>query len=168
MIAHEPAATFKAAFGVDAVLFTAITDWNRRDPITQDFSVGYDARLVSTTDGQVLWDRIGRRVLEARKVALGPVTTGGASAPMMVAPGLVSPNSTQAPVVAASSPVQPLATEYATDAASAFVNLLSTLPAGRYHPDFMKDQAARIQYQPRGAPVAPGSPGTAKDAKLLP
>jgi len=167
-ISWESAATFKAVFGADAVLFTAITDWNPRDPITQDLRVGYNARLVSTADGEVIWDRIGRRVVEARKVVIGPGYATGTAVPMMVAPGLVSPNSTQAPVVAASSSAQQLTTEYATDAASAFVNLLSTLPAGKYHPDFLKDRTARIQYQPRGIPGATGGPGSARDSKILP
>ncbi len=150
---REPISTLKALFHVDAVLMTTLYRWQPRDPISQNFEVDFHAALLSTQSSAVLWDSVERRTVGA--MGSGDVgrpsglPTAGVTA--AVFPGLISPTNGAATASPPAGTGQLIPQDYMIDPTRGFIGMFKTLPVGKYHGQFMKDQAVAIDYQPGGS-----------------
>lgn len=126
LIANMPLAKFREYFGADAVLFTTIRKWNLAYVVlASTLTVSVDCELKSTTSDQVLWRYNGTVVVD-----LSGGNTGGGLA------GLIA----KAIVAAISSAVA----DYVPYARVANYQALSSMPYGKYHPEYLKDHGQQI------------------------
>jgi hypothetical protein len=121
-----PLAKFREYFGADAVLFTTIKLWNLKYMVlASNLTVSIDAELKSTKTDQTLWKYNGTVVVD-----LSGGNMGGGLAGLIV----------KAVVAATSSAMA----DYVPYARQANRRALSSLPFGKYHPDFMTDQSMQF------------------------
>lgn len=121
-----PLAKFREYFGADAVLFTTIKKWDLQYMVlASNLTVSIDAELKSAKTDQTLWKYNGTVVVD-----LSGGNTGGGLAGLIV----------KAVVAAASSAMA----DYVPYARQANRRALSSLPFGKYHPDFMTDQSMQF------------------------
>ncbi len=118
---------FKQFFGADAVLYIKILKWNTSYyVIGGNVTVSVDFLLKSTTTGKDLWKYDGTIVVD---------TTGGSGGSGGLAELIVK-------VVATA--IQTAATDYVPIAKRANIITISSMPYGKYHPNFDKDRDAQI------------------------
>ena len=130
LVRDVPLAKFREYFGADAVLFTTISKWDLSYiVVASTLTVSIDAALKSTKSDQTLWKYSGTVVVDLS----GGSNTGGGLA------GLIA----QAIVTAA----QTAMADYVPYARQANFRALSTLPYGKYHPQFMLDQGVSFHDQ---------------------
>lgn len=112
-----PMQVFKANFGADAVLFITINEWDRNYyVIGGNVSVALDYDLRSTETSESLWSYKGKVVLD---------TSGSSSSGNPLADLIVNTISTA---------INTAATRYVNVASMVHAQVLTTLPAGTYHP----------------------------------
>jgi hypothetical protein len=123
LIKGIPLAKFREYFGADAVLFTIIKKWDvSYVVIASTLTVSIDCELMSTKTDQQLWKYKGTVVVD-----LSGGNTGGGLA------GLVA----KAIIAAASTAMA----DYVPYAKQANYRAFSSLPYGRYHPQYQVDQS---------------------------
>lgn len=126
LLTNMPLAKFREYFGADAVLFTTIKKWNLAYVVlASTLTVSVDCELKSTTSDQVLWRYNGTVVVD-----LSGGNTGGGLA------GLIA----KAIVAAVASAMA----DYVPYARVANYQALSSMPYGKYHPQYLKDQGQQI------------------------
>ena len=117
---------FKEFFGADAVLFTTIKKWDLSYMVlASNLTVSIDCNLKSTTSNRTLWKYTGTVVVD-----LSGGNVGGGLA------GLIA----KAIVTAVSSAVA----DYVPHARQANYRALSSMPYGKYHPQYNKDQQVQF------------------------
>lgn len=122
LLVNLPVSKFKEFFGADAVLFTTIKKWDLSYMIiASNLTVSIDCTLKSTTSNQVLWTYVGTVVID-----LSGGNSGGGLA------GLIA----KAIVTAISSATA----DYVPYARQANYRALYSMPYGKYHPQYNKDQ----------------------------
>ena len=126
LLVNLPLSKFKEYFGADAVLFTTIKKWDLSYVVlASTLTVSIDCKLKSTTSNQTLWKYTGTVVVD-----LSGGNTGGGLA------GLI------AKVIVAA--VQSAVADYVPHARQANYRALSSMPYGKYHPGYNKDQQAKF------------------------
>lgn len=126
LLVNLPVSKFKEYFGADAVLFTTIKKWDLSYVVlASTLTVSIDCKLKSTTSNQILWKYTGTVVVD-----LSGGNTGGGLA------GLIAKA-----IVAA---VQSAIADYVPYARQANYRALSSMPYGKYHSEYNKDQ--QIQF----------------------
>lgn len=126
LLVNLPANKFKEYFGADAVLYTTIKKWNLSYMVlASNLTVSIDCVMKSTTSDRVLWTYNGTVVVD-----LSGGNSGGGVA------GLIA----KAIVTAINS----AAADYVPYARQANYIALSTIPAGKYHPQHNADQNAQF------------------------
>jgi hypothetical protein len=124
-----PLAKFREYFGADAVLFTTIKKWNLSYLVlASTLTVSIDCELKSTKSDQILWRYNGTVVVDL---------SGGSSGGGII--GLV--------VKAVATAVASAAADYVPHARTANYRALSTMPYGKHHPQYMKDQEQQFPEQ---------------------
>ena len=132
LVKDVPLGKFREFFGADAVLFTTIKKWDMSYMVlAASLTVSIDAELKSTISDQTLWDYSGTVVVD-----LSGGSGGGGLA------GLIA----QAIVTSA----QAAMADYVPHAKTANYRALSSLPFGKYHPQYMTDQSAQFVDQTPG------------------
>ena len=127
LIRNVSLAKFREYFGADAVLFTTIKKWDLSYVVlASTLTVSIDAELKSTKTEQILWSYNGTVVVD-----LSGSYTGGGLAGLIV----------QAVVTAATSAMA----DYVPYAKQANYRALSSLPYGKYHPQYMSDQSMQFK-----------------------
>lgn len=122
-----PPEKFKQFFGADAVLYIKILRWNTSYyVIGGNVTVAVDCLLKSTMTGRDLWKYDGTIVVD---------TTGGSGGSGGLA-GLI--------VKVVATAIQTAATDYVPIAKRANIITISSMPYGKYHPNFDKDRDAQI------------------------
>jgi hypothetical protein len=128
-----PLSKFREYFGADAVLFTTIKKWDLAYlVIASTLTVSIDCELKSTHSDQVLWAYNGTVVVD-----LSGGNTGGGIG------GLIA----KVIVAAISSAMA----DYVPYARQANYRAISSMPFGRYHPQYLQDQQQQILDQPVSA-----------------
>ena len=126
LLVNLPLSKFKEYFGADAVLFTTIKKWDLSYMVlASTLTVSIECELKSTTSNQTLWKYTGTVVVD-----LSGGDTGGGIA------GLIA----KVIVAAISSAVA----DYVPYAQQANYRALSTMPYGKYHPQYNKDQQVKF------------------------
>jgi len=126
LVTDVPLTKFREFFGADAVLFTTIKKWDLSYMVlAANLTVSIDAKLKSTISDQVLWNYNGTVVVD-----LSGGNSGGGLA------GLIA----NAIVTA----VQSAMVDYVPHAKTANYRALSSLPYGKYHPQYMTDQSMQF------------------------
>jgi hypothetical protein len=126
LVRDIPLAKFREYFGADAVLFTTIKKWDLSYVVVSSkLTVSIDEELKSTKTDQVLWKYNGTVVVD-----LSAGNAGGGVA------GLIA----SAVVTAA----QTAMADYVPYAKQANYRALSSLPFGKYHPQFLTDQSMQF------------------------
>lgn len=121
-----PPEKFKQFFGADAVMYIKILRWNTSYyVIGGNVTVAVDCLLKSTTTGRDLWKYDGTIVVD---------TTGGSGGGGLA--GLI--------VKVVATAVQTATTDYVPIAKRANIITISSMPYGKYHPNFDKDRDAQI------------------------
>jgi hypothetical protein len=124
-IALVPPQKFKEVFGTDSILYVTITDWTTSYVVlASNVIVGADYRLVDAESGDVLWKHNEKVVHQS-----GGVGGGGLI-------GAVVSAAVNAAVTAAAVQYRPIAIQANNFAAN---RQGQGLPAGSYHPEFLKD-----------------------------
>lgn len=127
-MSNVPVQKFKEYFGVDAVLYVTILQWNTSYLITSgSVNVKLACELKSTKSGEVLW--FYDDVVE--------VSTEGSSGGAGGWVGLL--------VKAATTAIKTAATDYVPLARKANAKILVALPCGRYNQSFNQDGGVRIE-----------------------
>lgn len=122
LLTDIPLAKFKEYFGADAVLFTTIKKWDLcYMVIASNLTVSIDCSLKSTSTNQELWKYNGTIVID-----LSGGNSGGGIA------GLIA----SAIVTAVNTAIA----DYVPYARQANYRALHSLPYGKYHPQYSKDQ----------------------------
>lgn len=122
MLRQTPLAKFKEYFGADAVLFTTIKKWDLSYMVLASMlTVSIDCDLKSTTSDQSLWKYTGTVVVD-----LSGGNTGGGVAGLIVKAVVAAVNSAMA--------------DYVPYARQANYVALTSMPFGKYHAQFNKDQ----------------------------
>lgn len=141
LLKDMPVAKFAEYFGADSVLFTTIKKWDLSYMvIAATLTVSIDCELRSTKSEQVLWKYNGTVVVD-----LSGGNTGQGLA------GLIA----KAIVTAVSSAT----VDYVPHARTANYLAISTMPYGKYNPQYLKDQDEKIidqQPQPASSGAGPG------------
>lgn len=118
---------FYEYFGADAVLFTHIKEWDVSYlVVSSKLTVSIDANIVSTKTGDELWKYTGTVVVDLTS----RVDTGDALANLVV-------NAIATAVSTASA-------DYVEHAHTANKRLISSLPFGPYHKEYLKDQDTKF------------------------
>jgi len=126
LLVNLPLSKFKEYFGADAVLFTTIKKWDLSYMVlASTLTVSIECELKSTTSNQTLWKYTGTVVVD-----LSGGNTGGGIA------GLIA----KVIVAAISSAVA----DYVPYARQANYRALSSMPYGKYHPQYNKDQQVKF------------------------
>jgi len=126
LLVDMPLAKFKEYFGADAVLFTTIKKWDLSYVvIASTLTVSVDCKLKSTISDQTLWKYTGTVVVD-----LSGGNTGGGIA------GLIA----KAIVAAMSSAMA----DYVPYARQANYRALTSMPYGKYHAQYNKDQNVKF------------------------
>lgn len=129
LLRDMPVAKFREYFGADAVLFTTIKKWDMSYVVlASTLTVSIDCELKSTKTEQVLWNYNGTVVVD-----LSGGNSGGGLA------GLIA----KAIVTAVNSAVA----DYVPYARVANFRALSSMPHGKYHEMYQKDQEQKIVNQ---------------------
>jgi hypothetical protein len=129
MIADQPLDRFGQYFGADAVLFTHIKKWDKSFMVlASTLTVSVDAQLKSTKTNRVLWAYSGTIVanLSGQNSSAGNPLVG------LIAQALVTS-------------VNTAAADYVPYARLANVQLLQSMPAGKYHARFGQDGDDRFR-----------------------
>lgn len=122
-----PLNKFAAYFGADAVLFTKILKWNTSYyVIGGKVTVSVDFKLISTHTEEVLWEYNGTIVVD----------TSGDSGNVGGLAGLL--------ILAATTAIKTAATDYVPQAKKANTQALKSIPFGKYHFKYKKDQDSRV------------------------
>jgi len=122
-----PPEKFKQFFGANAVLYIKILKWDTSYyVIGGNVTVAVDCLLKSTTTGRDLWKYDGTIVVD---------TTGGSGGSGGLA-GLI--------VKVIATAIQTAATDYIPIAKQANIITISSMPYGKYHPNFDKDRDVQI------------------------
>lgn len=125
LLIDMPLPKFKEFFGADAVLFTTITKWDKSYMVlASTLTVSIDCKLKSTISDQVLWKYTGTVVVD-----LSGGDTGGGIV------GLIA----KAVITA----INTASSDYVPYARQANYFALSSIPYGKHHALYNKDQ----QYQ---------------------
>jgi hypothetical protein len=115
IIGNQPLNKFGEYFGADAVLFTKITKWNKSYMVVaSSLTVSVDAQLKSTKTNRILWEYSGTIVAD-----LSGRSSGGGIAGLVAAALVTAINSAVA--------------DYVPYARLANVQLLQSMPVGKYH-----------------------------------
>ena len=132
LVTDVPLTKFREFFGADAVLFTTIKKWDLSYMVlAANLTVSIDAALKSTVTEQVLWNYNGTVVVD-----LSGGNTGGGIA------GLIAK--------AIVTSVQSAMADYVPHAKTATYRALSSLPYGKYHPQYLSDQSMQFIDQTPG------------------
>lgn len=130
LLRSTPLAKFREYFGADAVLFTTIKKWDLSYLVlASTLTVSIDCELKSTKSDQILWRYTGTVVVD-----LSGGSSGGGIAGLIVK------------VIATA--VASAAADYVPHARTANYRALSSMPYGKYHSQYMKDQEQKFQEQP--------------------
>jgi hypothetical protein len=145
MLGDQPLDRFREYFGADAVLFTKITRWDTSYAVlASTLTVSVDAKLKSTRTNRELWAYTGTVVVD---LSGGSGGSGNIIADLLV----------KAVVTAIST----AAADYVPIAQQANFLLLSSLPTGKYHYRYGKDQGDQIiDLSPSVQPKAPAPTAT--------
>lgn len=126
LVRDIPLPKFREFFGADAVLFTTIKKWDLSYMVlSSTLTVSIDEELKSTLTDQTLWKYNGTVVVD-----LSGGNAGGGVA------GLIA----SAVVTAA----QTAMADYVPYAKQANYRALTSLPFGKYHPQFLTDQSMQF------------------------
>lgn len=126
LLRDVPLGKFREYFGADAVLFTAIKQWDLSYiVIASTLTVSIDAELKSTKTDRVLWAYNGTVVVDLSGGA-GGGGVGGLIAKVIIAA------------------INTALADYVPYAKQANYRALSSFPYGAYHPDFNKDRLMEI------------------------
>lgn len=127
LITNLPPQKFKQYFGADAVLYIKILQWNTSYYVLGgNVTVSVDFLLKSTTTGKDLWKYDGTIVVD---------TTGGSGGAGGLA-GLI--------VKVVATAIQTATTDYVPIAKRANIITISSMPYGKYHPNYDKDREDKI------------------------
>ncbi len=122
LLRHTSLGQFREYFGADAVLFTTIKKWDLSYVVlASTLTVSIDCELKSTKSDQILWRYNGTVVVD--------LSGGGSQASII---GLV--------VKAIATAIASAAADYVPHARTANYRALSSMPYGKYHSQYMKDQ----------------------------
>jgi hypothetical protein len=122
MLYNAPLNKFKEYFGADAVLFTTIKKWDLVYLVLAgSLTVSFDSEIKSTTSNQTLWKYNGTVVVD--------LSGGGPVA---------DPVSLVLNVVVTA--INCAAADYVQYAKIANYQSFAAMPAGKYHPRYLKDQ----------------------------
>jgi len=122
-----PPEKFKQFFGADAVMYIKILKWDTSYyVIGGNVTVGVDCLLKSTTTGRELWKYDGTIVVD---------TSGGSGGSGGLA-GLI--------VNVVATAIKTATTDYVPVAKRANIITISSMPFGKYNPNFDKDRDAQI------------------------
>ncbi len=135
LVTDVPLTKFREFFGADAVLFTTIKKWDLSYMVlAASLTVSIDAQLKSTISDQILWNYNGTVVVD-----LSGGNTGGGIAGLIVKAIVTS--------------VQSAMVDYVPHSQTANYRALSSLPFGKYHPQYMTDQSIQfVDQTPEKAP----------------
>jgi hypothetical protein len=126
MLGGLPPEKFKQFFGADAVMYVKIIKWDTSYyVIGGNVTVAVDCLLKSTTTGRDLWKYDGTIVVD---------TSGGSGGGGLA--GLI--------VQVVATAIKTAATDYVPVAKRANIITISSMPYGKYHPNFDKDRDAQI------------------------
>jgi hypothetical protein len=132
LLKNLPLQKFKEYFGADAVLFTTIKKWDLSYLVlAANLTVSIDCELKSTKSASTLWRYNGTVVVDLS----GGSNSGGGIA------GLV--------VKAIVTAVQSAMVDYVPHARRANYQALSSLPYGKYHSQYQKDQKQQFIDRPQ-------------------
>lgn len=130
LLRSTPLAKFREYFGADAVLFTTIKKWDLSYLVlASTLTVSIDCELKSTKSDQILWRYTGTVVVD--------LSGGGAGGGIA---GLI--------VKVIATAVASAAADYVPHARTANYRALSSMPYGKYHSQYMKDQEQKFPEQP--------------------
>lgn len=133
LIYNTPLNKFHDYFGADAVLFTRIKKWDVSYAVlASNLTVSIEASIVSTKTSEELWKYTGTVVVDLS----GGGDSGGSLA------GLV--------LKAVITAVNTAAADYVKYARVANARLITTLPLGPYHENYLQDQQVQILPQNQG------------------
>lgn len=122
LLVDLPLSKFKEYFGADAVLFTTIKKWDLSYiVVASTLTVSVDCALKSTTTNQTLWNYNGTVVVD-----LSGGNSGGGLAGLIVSAVVTAVNTAIA--------------DYVPYARQANYRALNSMPYGKYHPQYNKDQ----------------------------
>jgi len=126
LVRNIPLSKFREYFGADAVLFTTIKKWDLSYMVlASTLTVSIDEELKSTKTDQSLWKYNGTVVID-----LSGGNAGGGIA------GLIA----SAIITAAQSAMA----DYVPYAKQANYRALTSLPFGKYHPQYLSDQSMQF------------------------
>lgn len=126
LVRNIPTSKFREYFGADAVLFTTIKKWDLSYMVlSSTLTVSIDEELKSTKTDQTLWKYNGTVVVD-----LSGGNAGGGVA------GLIA----SAVITAA----QTAMADYVPYAKQANYRALTSLPFGKYHPQYLTDQSMQF------------------------
>ena len=139
-ILHQPVAKFKQYFGADAVLYTEITKWSTAYAVVAaNLTVAFHATLKSTATERVLWEYSGTVVVDLT----GRSNSGNPLADLIVG--------------AVATSIAAAAADYVPYATQTNVQILQTIPVGKYHEDYLKDQSVTFVDQTPAAGIGKGA-----------
>lgn len=122
LLVDMPLAKFREYFGADAVLFTTIKKWDLSYiVVASTLTVSVDCALKSTRTDQILWSYNGTVTVD-----LSGGNSGGGLAGLIVNAVVTAVNTAMA--------------DYVPYARQANYRALTSLPYGKYHPQYKKDQ----------------------------
>ena len=122
-IQRQPVAKFKQYFGADAVLYTEITRWSTSYAVVAaNLTVGFHATLKSTITENILWDYSGTIVVDL---------TGRSNSGNLIADLIVG---------AVATSIAAAAADYVPYASLVNTQILTTIPVGKYHDEYLTDQ----------------------------
>lgn len=131
LVQNIPLTKFREFFGADAVLFTTIKKWDLSYMVlSSTLTVSIDEELKSTKTDQTLWKYNGTVVVD-----LSGGNSGGGLA------GIIA----SAVITAAKSAMA----DYVPYAKQANYRALTSMPYGKYHPQFLTDQSMQFIDQPQ-------------------
>lgn len=126
LLYNQPLQNFRDYFGADAVLFTRIKEWDMSYVVvSSSLTVSVDMDLRSTLTNESLWTYSG-----TVRADLSGGDTGGGLAGLIAKVIISAVNSATA--------------EYVTYARKVNYTVLSSMPVGKYHGQFGKDQNVKI------------------------
>jgi hypothetical protein len=132
LLKHLPLQKFREYFGADAVLFTTIRKWDLSYLVlAANLTISIDCELKSTKSAATLWRYNGTVIVDLS----GGSNTGGGLA------GLI--------VKAIATAIQSAMADYVPHARRANYQALNSLPYGKYHSLYKKDQTQEFIDQPQ-------------------
>ncbi len=141
-IRNHPVAKFKEYFGADAVLYTEINKWSTSYVVVAaNLTVAFRATLKSTATEKILWEYSGTIVVDLT----GRANSGNPIADLIVG--------------AVATSIAAAAADYVPYATRVNVQILQTIPAGKYNDEHLKDQAVAFVDQ---TPTQGGASGAEK------